>query len=255
METGTNHRHSLQNSTPITSSFSKVSLPDFRNLGVILRVTLLAEALRLLVTLVTSPDLPAVHAQFFAQGLLYEHALLTSLVVLYVLAPFIRKMSYGAGVAFVLAIVVVVVLLLQLGLRALLPGQLPESLLRNALLTLVVSGTLLAYLNWRHLRLSPSLAESRLMALQARIRPHFLFNTINSVLGLIREDPKKAEAMLENLADLFRAVMSTPGRWCLSVRNWSWRRLMLPLRKSALDRDFGSTGLATRRRQTPWCHH
>ena len=46
------------------------------------------------------------------------------------------------------------------------------------------------------------------MALQARIRPHFLFNTLNSVLGLIREDPKRAEAMLENLADLFRAVMA-----------------------------------------------
>lgn len=198
----------MQNPTPITSSFSKVSLPDFRNLGVILRLTLLAEALRLLTTLVASPDLPAAHAQFFAQGLLYEPALLTSLVVLYVLAPFIRKISYGAGVSFVLAMVVGIVLVLQLGFRALLPGQLPESMLRNALLALAVSGTLLAYLNWRHLRLSPSLAESRLMALQARIRPHFLFNTLNSVLGLIREDPKRAEAMLENLADLFRAVMS-----------------------------------------------
>lgn len=198
----------MQNPTPITASFSKVSLPDFRNLGVILRVTLLAEALRLFATLVASPDLPAAYAQFFAQGLLYEPALLTSLVVLYVLSPFVKLISYRAGVAFVLAMVVVVVLGLQLGLRALLPGQLPESLLRNALLALVVSGTLLAYLNWRHLRLSPSLAESRLMALQARIRPHFLFNTLNSVLGLIREDPKRAEAMLENLADLFRAVMS-----------------------------------------------
>lgn len=183
-------------------------MPDFRNLGVILRVTLLAEALRLLATLVTSPDLPAAYAQFVAQGLLYEPALLVSLVALYVVAPFIRRMSYGAGIVFVFALVVVIVLVLQLGLRALLPGQLSESLLRNALLAVGVSGTLLAYLNWRHLRLSPSLAESRLMALQARIRPHFLFNTLNSVLGLIREDPKRAEAMLENLADLFRAVMS-----------------------------------------------
>lgn len=183
-------------------------MPDFRNLGVILRVTLLAEALRLLATLVAAPDLPAAHAQFFAQGLLYEPALLTSLVVLYVLAPIIRRISYHAGVGFVLAMVVVVVLALQLGLRALLPGQFPESLLRNALLALGVSGVLLAYFNWRHLRLSPALAESRLIALQARIRPHFLFNTLNSVLGLIREDPKRAEAMLENLADLFRAVMS-----------------------------------------------
>ena len=198
----------MQNSTPITSSFSKVSLPDFRNLGVILRVTLLAEVLRLLATLVTSADLEAAYVQFIEQGLLYEPALLVSLVMLYVVAPLIRRLSYGAGVVLVLLMVVIIVFALQLALRALLPGQLPESMLRNALLALAVSATLLAYLNWRHLRLSPSLAESRLMALQARIRPHFLFNTLNSVLGLIREDPKKAEAMLENLADLFRAVMA-----------------------------------------------
>jgi two-component system, LytTR family, sensor histidine kinase AlgZ len=207
-ETSDNRCQSLQTSTNIISSFSKVSLPDFRNLGVILRVTLLAEALRLLATLVSSPDLNAAYAQFMVQGLLYEPAILMSLVALYVFAPLFRKVSYRAGVVLILAMVVVIVLALQLALRALLPGQLPESMLRNALLALAVSGTLLAYLNWRHLRLSPSLAESRLMALQARIRPHFLFNTLNSVLGLIREDPKRAEAMLENLADLFRAVMS-----------------------------------------------
>ena len=197
----------MQNQTPITS-YSKLALPDFRNLGVILRVTLLAEVLRLLTTIVIAPDLAGAYAQFTAQGLLYEPAILISLVALYALAPLIKRISYVAGVVSILVMVVVIVLVLQLGLRMLLPGQLPESLLRNALLAVMVSGTLLAYLNWRHLRLSPSLAESRLMALQARIRPHFLFNTLNSVLGLIREDPKRAEAMLENLADLFRAVMA-----------------------------------------------
>jgi two-component system sensor histidine kinase AlgZ len=193
---------------PRTSSFSNVSLPDFRNLGVILRVTLLAEMLRLLMTIVTAPVLAGAYAQFTAQGLLYEPALLISLLALYVLAPLIRRIPYAAGLVLILAMVLVIVLVLQLGLRMLLPGQLSESLWRNALLAVTVSGALLAYLNWRHLRLSPSLAESRLMALQARIRPHFLFNTLNSVLGLIREDPKRAEAMLENLADLFRAVMA-----------------------------------------------
>jgi two-component system sensor histidine kinase AlgZ len=169
---------------------------------------LLAEVLRLLMTIVIASDLTGAFTQYTAQGLLYEPVLLISLIALYALAPWFRRVSYGSGVAFILTLVMCIVLALQLGLRALLPGELPESLLRNALLAVVVSGTLLAYLNWRHLRLSPSLAESRLMALQARIRPHFLFNTLNSVLGLIREDPKRAEAMLENLADLFRAVMA-----------------------------------------------
>src|SRR5207302_1022026 len=47
-----------------------------------------------------------------------------------------------------------------------------------------------------------------LMALQARIRPHFLFNSLNAVLALIRRDPKRAERTLEDLADLFRTLMA-----------------------------------------------
>ena len=55
---------------------------------------------------------------------------------------------------------------------------------------------------------SPALTEARLQALQARIRPHFLFNSLNAVLSLIRRDPKRAELALEDLADLFRVLMS-----------------------------------------------
>jgi two-component system sensor histidine kinase AlgZ len=44
--------------------------------------------------------------------------------------------------------------------------------------------------------------------LQARIRPHFLFNSMNAVLSLIRSHPKQAETALEDLADLFRVLMA-----------------------------------------------
>jgi two-component system sensor histidine kinase AlgZ len=55
--------------------------------------------------------------------------------------------------------------------------------------------------------LSPAIAEARLQALQARIRPHFLFNSINAVLSVVRSDPKRAETALEDMADLFRVLM------------------------------------------------
>jgi two-component system, LytTR family, sensor histidine kinase AlgZ len=54
---------------------------------------------------------------------------------------------------------------------------------------------------------APALAEARLMALTARIRPHFLFNSLNAVLGVIRSDPRRAETALEELAELFRSLM------------------------------------------------
>ncbi|GHU23625.1 hypothetical protein FACS189488_06600 [Betaproteobacteria bacterium] len=65
----------------------------------------------------------------------------------------------------------------------------------------------LFYFDYRNLLYSPALTEARLLALTARIRPHFLFNSLNAVLGVIRTDPKLAEQSLEELADLFRVFM------------------------------------------------
>jgi two-component system sensor histidine kinase AlgZ len=65
----------------------------------------------------------------------------------------------------------------------------------------------MGYFNLRNRALSPAISEARLQALQARIRPHFLFNSLNAVLSLMRSDPKRAELALEDLADLFRVLM------------------------------------------------
>jgi two-component system sensor histidine kinase AlgZ len=66
------------------------------------------------------------------------------------------------------------------------------------------------YFELRTRAFSPALVEARLQALQARIRPHFLFNSLNAVLSLIRTEPRRAETTLEDLADLFRVLMSDP---------------------------------------------
>lgn len=56
-----------------------------------------------------------------------------------------------------------------------------------------------------------SQAEARVQALQARIRPHFLFNSMNLVASLVRRRPKQAEAVIEDLSDLFRAALRDLG--------------------------------------------
>ncbi|MCP1659496.1 two-component system sensor histidine kinase AlgZ [Neisseria perflava] len=55
--------------------------------------------------------------------------------------------------------------------------------------------------------LAPAASEARLAALTARIRPHFLFNSLNAAISLIRLRPYDAEVLLENLANLFRAQL------------------------------------------------
>ncbi len=57
----------------------------------------------------------------------------------------------------------------------------------------------------------PADTAARLSELQARIRPHFLFNTLNSAIALVRADPARAEAILEDLSDLFRHALMDPG--------------------------------------------
>ena len=76
-----------------------------------------------------------------------------------------------------------------------------------ALCAVLVAGGIYRYFRLRGRAYAPSFSEARLQALQARIRPHFLFNSLNTVLGLIRSNPKLAESTLENLADLFRVFM------------------------------------------------
>ena len=56
----------------------------------------------------------------------------------------------------------------------------------------------------------PADSAARLAHLQARIAPHFLFNTLNSAIALVRAEPARAEALLEDLSELFRSTLADP---------------------------------------------
>ncbi|MFY3385597.1 sensor histidine kinase [Paracidovorax sp. MALMAid1276] len=58
---------------------------------------------------------------------------------------------------------------------------------------------------------TPAATTARLTELQSRIRPHFLFNTLNSAIALVRDEPAKAESLLEDLSDLFRVALVEQG--------------------------------------------
>ena len=80
-------------------------------------------------------------------------------------------------------------------------------------LALALAGASMASVifQWLHLRAKatvPADTTARLAELQSRIRPHFLFNTLNTALALVRLDPARAEVVLEDLAELFRVAIS-----------------------------------------------
>lgn len=90
----------------------------------------------------------------------------------------------------------------------------------NGVLALIVGSVVHAYegMRWRlaeslreveevrlvEAQLKEEAARAELAALQARINPHFLFNTLNTISSLMAEDPERAEEMVQTLADLFR---------------------------------------------------
>jgi len=89
-------------------------------------------------------------------------------------------------------------------------------------------------LECQHSRLTPSLAEARLHALQNRIHPHFLFNSLNSVLALIRHQPIQAEKLLEDMCELFRAVLHDHHATVLLEEELNWCQRYLNIEQTRL---------------------
>ena len=107
--------------------------------------------------------------------------------------------------------------------------------LQSVLVVALVSTALLRYLfiraQWRAQLLAQS--EARVQALQARIRPHFLFNSLNTIASLIPDDPDSAERAIEDLADIFRGSMRrAEGLISLSEElELAWKYLQMEQRR------------------------
>jgi two-component system sensor histidine kinase AlgZ len=93
------------------------------------------------------------------------------------------------------------------------PVQLWRSVLHHFIVTLIAGGVFLHYLYMRERLVVRERAElsARLDTLQARIRPHFLFNSMNTLLSLIEIDSRRAGVVVEDLSALFRASLQSAG--------------------------------------------
>ena len=94
------------------------------------------------------------------------------------------------------------------------PQRLGPFVLRNSAIGFVIAAVTLRYFyvthQWR--RNIEMRAAARVHALQARIRPHFLFNSMNTIAALTRSAPAQAEQAVQDLADLFRASLGDPNQ-------------------------------------------
>lgn len=188
------------------------ALPNFRNLGVTLRILLISNGLALLQALLQANGWADVPLRMMQIATLLTPILLTCLLLLWAAQPWLNRLAYWHGVLALNALAAAVTLATYY-----FGGELYSPLGRDdayfdaaryMLLSVLVSAILLMYFRWRSRVLSRALHEARLQVLRARIRPHFLFNSINAVLSIVRAQPRQAEAALQDMADLFRMAMS-----------------------------------------------
>ena len=189
-------------------------LPDFCNLGIMLRLLLLVNVLLIIAIIVRSSansDIISMARDYLTVSIIAQPAIILSLLAACAAKSLVRKLTYWQGVSavFVLqAFIGGVFWFLRGALMPLVPIGDNIAVWQFALFFLLATSVVLFYFDLRARSLAPALTEARLQALQARIRPHFLFNSINAVLSLIRDEPRRAERMLEDMAELFRVLMA-----------------------------------------------
>ena len=193
------------------------ALPNFRNLGIMLRILVITNAVAVAAAILASADLREAWSRFIEISALVEPLLILSLLVLAALSDALRRPPYWLGAIAVIALELALTAALYFEGRPLL-GVVPVPLERYLALVALTTIALLVYFDLRGRALSPALSEARLQALQARIRPHFLFNSINAVLSLIRKEPRRAELALEDMAELFRVLMADNRELTLLTR-------------------------------------
>jgi two-component system sensor histidine kinase AlgZ len=195
--------------------------PDLGPLGVTPRLMLLAELVAVIITIGRNDTVSAQAWQEF--NLLSACALTISLcavIVIQLVSSLLKHLSAPVASLLVLALVLLVTAVATDGLvfalydLGFIPDRYPEwresLIVRSLLISLIVSAIGVRYLVYKQKRATEEKTqqEAKMQALQSRIRPHFLFNSLNSVASLTRSDPARAEAVLHDLADLFRVLLA-----------------------------------------------
>lgn len=202
----------MNKSRSIKQNTRPEALPNFRNHGVTLRILLICNGLALLQAILLANDWSDVPLRMLEIAALLEPVLLTGLLLLWAAQPWLARRSYRRGALAVTGLVLALTLLMKYTGSVLYShtggGNRYFDDLRYGLTGVIYGGILLLYFRLRSRALSQSVLDARLHMLRARIRPHFLFNTINAVLGIVRTQPKQTETALEDMADLFRMAMS-----------------------------------------------
>jgi two-component system sensor histidine kinase AlgZ len=186
----------------------------------VLGVVVYAELLAILITLTSPQSLATFWTRMGPLSVFVQLIALLSATLLCQARPLLGRIDARLGALAALVIILGSSSLITYGAAVLMPETLTRSLfprdglgglmLRALCISAIVGTLLLRYLylhqQWR--AQVEAVANARFKTLQARIRPHFLFNSMNTIASLTRSNPRLAEESVLDLADLFRASLA-----------------------------------------------
>jgi two-component system sensor histidine kinase AlgZ len=199
-------------------------LPDFCDSRVVLTIVLVAALLAVVLALARQTAQGDFLVELARTGGYLLWAALLCAAILCMTRPWLARQSLRTSSFTALSLIVVTVALVseaafwfgrywesRIGTASgIFPSHHWRFLLPNLGIAAIVGALALRYFyvasEWR--RSVELEARSRIRALQARIHPHFLFNSMNTIASLTRSDPGRAEQAIEDLADLFRVSLS-----------------------------------------------
>ncbi len=226
---------------------SSLFLPDFCSIKMVFSVVIIGVLLALILTLVPLRMDQQLWSDFALISLFIQWNGLMCSSVLCVLRPFFKKYSNQfVAVSSYLVLLIMITFLSEVTFYIIEAYYLTniissashwEFLIHNLLIGGIISALALHYFYIQHQWRMKVQAESytKLQLLQARIRPHFLFNSMNTIASLTRSKPEMAERITEDLAELFRMLFREDHEMISWSRELTLSEHYIDIEKQRLD--------------------
>lgn len=208
---------------PHVSAPARAFVPDLCDARAVLVVVVVAQLMAIVLSLAGSYYGAFSFERLALTSFFMQWVALTSAALLCLLRRRLNRLGPAWAATMVVVLVVLNTLLFSVLARLVLAWALPDLLLEPALLAhhvtinvaiaaILAGGVMRYFYVQEQLRIKEQAElEARIQALQSRIRPHFLFNSMNIISSLIAVDPDAAEQTVEDLARLFRASLRETG--------------------------------------------
>lgn len=239
----------MQKSHPESPSDPRLApplLPNFCSLPMVLAVVVYSELLAILMILASPQPLASFWTRMGPLSVFVQLIGLFSAALLCLNRAWLERLDERLGALGALVLIIAAAVLITWGAALLIPHEITQRLFphdgltglmtRSLWIATVVGALVLRYLylhqQWR-LQVE-AVANARLKALQARIRPHFLFNSMNTIASLTQSNPRLAEEIVMDLADLFRASLATEAETTTLDQEFELARRYLNIERQRL---------------------